>query len=34
MSRQEVYQRYVTKTLVVKIKEDKEVYKELKKEGS
>ena len=33
MSRQEVYQRYDTKTLVVKIKEDKELYKELKKEG-
>lgn len=33
MSRQEVYQRYATKTLVVKIKEDKELYKELKKEG-
>ena len=33
MSRHEVYQRYLTKTLVVKIKEDKEMYMELRKEG-
>ena len=33
MSRHEVYQRYLTKTLVVKIKEDKDMYMELRKEG-
>lgn len=33
MSRHEVYQRYATKILVVKIKEDKDLYKELRKEG-
>lgn len=33
MGRHEVYQRYVTKSLVVKIKEDRELYKKLKNEG-
>lgn len=33
MGRQQVYQRYATKTLVVKIKEDKDLYKKLKNEG-
>lgn len=33
MSRHEVYQRYATKELVVKIKEDKEFYREKRKEG-
>ena len=33
MSRHEVYQRYATKELVVKIKEDKELYREKRKEG-
>ena len=33
MSRHEVYQRYATKALVVKIKEDKALYQELKKEN-
>ncbi len=33
MGRHQVYQRYVTKTLVVKIKEDKELYKQLKEVG-
>lgn len=32
MGRHQVYQRYATKTLVVKIKEDKEVYKKMKEE--
>ena len=31
MSRHEVYQRYATKELVVKIKEDKEFYREKRK---
>lgn len=33
MGRQQVYQRYATKALVVKIKEDKDLYKKLKNEG-
>lgn len=33
MARHEVYQRYATKELVVKIKEDRKLYNELRKEG-